>query len=121
MDALAHFSRQLADEETADDEQQVLLTLLIPFLATETHRQIRAHRRSQSRHSLTRPLLLFDPRVNTPWQRLLVSRADRGYITTMGFDVATFNYILDSGFRDQWDSMSIRRVDVKPGALPRPG
>ena len=113
---------QLAEEEIADDDQQVIASLLIPLLlGAEIHRQIRAHRRSESRHSLTRPLLLPDPRVNTPWQQLLESKADRGFITTMGFDVTTFYYILRSGFRDQWNTRSIRRKDGKPDAIPRPG
>ena len=121
MDMFSHFSRQLANGETVNDKQQVLLTLLISFLVTEIHCWICAHWHSQSRDSLTCPLLLFDPRVNMLWQWLLVSWADRSYITTMRFDVATFNYILDSGFQDQWDSMSIWCVNVKPGVLPCPG
>jgi len=120
--AIALLSSQLAEEEMADDDLLVIVSLLIRLLlGAEVHRQIRAHRCSQSRHNLTRPLLLPDPCVNTPWRRLLESQADSGFITTMGFDVATFYYVLESGFRHQWNTSSIRRADGKPGAKPRLG
>ena len=39
----------------------------------------------------------------------------------MGFDVATFYYILGSGFQDQWNMRSIQCIDGKPDAIPYPG
>jgi hypothetical protein len=44
-------------------------------------------RRSLQRLYLVRSDLLPDPRTNTPWQALYHSQNDRGFITTMGFDV----------------------------------
>ncbi|KAF8326130.1 hypothetical protein F5887DRAFT_984706 [Amanita rubescens] len=37
--------------------------------------------------------LLKTPREATPWQALNSSKNDRAFITTMGFDVATFDLI----------------------------
>jgi hypothetical protein len=122
MDAsLDLLSRQLEEDEIADNDFFLAVHLLIPLVGAEISRQNRAHRRKESRHYLTRPLLLPDPRVNTPWQHLLASRSDRGFITTMGFDVATFEHILASGFREIWNRSSISRTDVNPVGQPRPG
>lgn len=39
---------------------------------------------------------------NTPWQAMFDSRDDRAFITTMGFDVETFELIVRSGFGTLW-------------------
>lgn len=44
--------------------------------------------------------LMPDPRAQSPWQALYASQNDRVFITTMGFDIATFNLLLDRGFRN---------------------
>jgi len=56
----------------------------------EQARQLRRERRYEQRLYLTRSNLLPDPRENTPWQIPLRDQSDRAFITTMGFDVATF-------------------------------
>ena len=60
-----------------------------------------------------------DPRQNTPWQVLYDSRDDCAFITTMGINCATFDDILDSGFREHWESSSIPPADANPGGAPR--
>ena len=117
-----HFiASQQADEEADDSDQQVLSYLLISFLCAELSCQFQARRRSERRHYLTQPLLLPNPQVDTPWQCLLASRSDRGFITMMGFDVDTFEYILSRGFRAIWDGLVIRRSDTNRHGKARPG
>jgi len=57
----------------------------------------RSERRGISRYYLTRPNLVI-PFGATAWQKMLRVADDRAFITTMGFDVSTFNYIFESGF-----------------------
>ncbi|KAF8754902.1 DDE superfamily endonuclease [Rhizoctonia solani] len=82
---------------------------------------IRNRIRKPSRRYLTRPNLQPEPRLASSWQALYHSRDNRGYITTMGVDVSTFDYILDSGFRASWNSCAIPRGDVNPTGLVRLG
>ncbi|KAJ7784223.1 hypothetical protein B0H16DRAFT_1295971, partial [Mycena metata] len=46
---------------------------------------------------------------------------DRTYITTMGFDVATFASIVDAGFGVTWAATPIPRNDVSAAGKPRLG
>ncbi len=71
-----------------------------------------AERRRERRLYLVRDDLLENPREGTPWQALNSSKNDRAFITTMGFDVATFDLILSSGFEERWNSMPIPRADA---------
>ncbi len=73
------------------------------------------------RRYLTRKELLPNPREQTPWQALYASQSDRAFITTMGFDVAAFRYLLNGGFAHQWDTHPIERVDVDANGRPRLG
>ncbi|CUA71478.1 Cytoplasmic dynein 2 heavy chain 1 [Rhizoctonia solani] len=77
--------------------------------------------RNPSRRYLTRSNLQPEPRIASSWQALYQSRDDRGYITTMGVNVATFDYMLDSGFRAAWNSRTIPRGDVNSQGLTRLG
>ncbi|KAJ7262793.1 hypothetical protein B0H12DRAFT_1001315, partial [Mycena haematopus] len=87
------------------------------LIARERH----SEQRSISRIYLTRPQLLPDPRRDTPWQVLYASRSDRAYITTMGFDVQSFNDILEAGFEGTWYTTPIPRADTATTGNPRPG
>ncbi|KAG0695299.1 hypothetical protein DFH29DRAFT_1072537 [Suillus ampliporus] len=57
-------------------------------------------------------LLLPNPRMSTPWQALFASQNDRAFITTMGFEVETFAFILTSGFAKHWYHTPIPRDDI---------
>jgi len=112
------------DEEAvaADDElyaTQASATLLI--LGAEAGRLLRNERRNETRSYLCRPQLPPNPRAGTAWVALLTSRNDRAYITTMGFDVETFELIISSGFGARWDGQTIRRADAARFGNPRPG
>ncbi|KAG6917546.1 hypothetical protein DXG01_002183 [Tephrocybe rancida] len=119
-----HTLQQLEEEEeeVEDDlfDRAMILATLLAF-SVEEARQIRAERRQPNRLYLCRPQLLSNPRIATPWQVLYDSMNDRAFITTMGFDVATFHHILDSGFAHTWYWSSIPRYDAPGSATPRPG
>lgn len=106
-----------------EDDSQYRLAALAALLVcgAEEARLRRIDRRSKTRFYLCRPELLPNPRLDTPWQQLYNSQNDRAYITTMGFDVATFQFILDSGFAEQWDSTPILRSDTNSHGAPRTG
>ncbi|KAH8099883.1 hypothetical protein BXZ70DRAFT_872038, partial [Cristinia sonorae] len=70
---------------------------------------------------LRRAELLPNPRAETPWQVLRGIRSDRAYITTMGVDVATFDYLLESGFANAWSHQTIPLTDANPHGQPRVG
>ena len=91
------------------------------MIGTEEARIHRAEQRLPSRRYLHRPQLLPSPRVNTPWQVLYDSCDDRAYIMTMGIDCATFDYILQNGFAEQWDSFPIPRPDTNQNGNPHLG
>jgi hypothetical protein len=110
-------------EDDAMDGQQRLAgiaTAIIVLGAIEAQR-LRAERRKPSRLYLCRPQLLPNPRVTTPWQKLYRTRSNRAYITTMGFDVATFNLILEAGFDLSWNTTPIPRDDAVGTGKTRPG
>jgi hypothetical protein len=52
-----------------------------------------------SRHTyLVCANLLPNPCFGIPWQCLYQSKSDHAFITMMGFDIATFQAILEAGF-----------------------
>lgn len=113
---------QYEDEELADDDfmhQHGAVVGLLCLIGAEEARLRRAERRRNHRLYLTRPDLLPNPRQDTPWQRLFDGANDRAFITTMGFDVATFFVILNGGFEEKWDATPIPRNDVPNTAIPR--
>ena len=111
------------DEDGEQDEQDDIYTackaaaLLVAGI--EYAHQERVFRRSGKRLYLVRQDLLPNPRFGTAWQRLYRNQNDRAFITTMGFDVATFNSILDAGFAQLWNTTPILRGDVNPGGRVR--
>ena len=59
--------------------------------------------------------------MGTPWQYLYHSRNDHAFITTMGFDVGTFESILAAGFGHKYYEIPISCDDVEDTGVPRPG
>jgi len=106
----------IADEERDDHIQQAVLTAGAIILKTLENRRLRAARRQ--RLYLVQNELLPNPRIGTPWQHLLKNNSDRAFITTMGIDVATFQYILDSGFAAIWETTPIPCPDQPMTAAP---
>jgi hypothetical protein len=123
LDALiVHQELEDIEEDEIDDEQHMAGTAMAIMLlgAIEAHR-LRTERRKPSRLYLCRAQLTRNPRGATAWQILYRSRSDRAYITTMGFDVKTFNRILDAGFAVAWNTMPIPRDDAPGTGATRPG
>ena len=89
--------------------------------AAETARLFRNEKRHPSRNYLTRLDLPPNPRFGTAWTHLFDSQNDHVFITTMGFDVRTFNFIIDSGFGERWHHTPIPREDTRSLGNPRPG
>ncbi|KAH9835180.1 uncharacterized protein C8Q71DRAFT_107524 [Rhodofomes roseus] len=108
------------DEYEVEEEERLRLglaaTLILGALDSRLTRQVHRHRAY-----LTRPELMPDPRIDTPWQRLWQSQNDRAFITTMGIDVGTFRYLLESGFTRIWTTTAIPRTDTDPTGRPRLG
>ncbi|KAH0840055.1 hypothetical protein J3R83DRAFT_1022 [Lanmaoa asiatica] len=104
-----------ADEEIADsgEDYETALRVTAIIAAVEIAQQSRIEIQHHNRLYPRRSQLLPDPRGDTPWQRLYNSQNNRAFITTMGFDVDTFGYILTSGF-------CMRRSDTNSIGDPRP-
>ncbi len=122
---LAYLYLQMqADEEDDLDDQEgrvaAAALLLLITVEVEELRRSRARQRNSSRLYLCRPQLLPDPRGSTPWQQLWASRCDRAYITTMGFDVNTFDFLLERGFSHQWQNSLIPQTDTNMAGLSHP-
>ena len=110
----------LAEQEAeAAFEDELLASAGLVCYGLEEAHQLRVSRRSLRRLYLTRTDLLPNPRTNTPWQALYHSQNDRAFITTMGFDVATFHAILHHGFERLWNETPIPRRDVPASSMPR--
>ncbi|KAJ7195965.1 hypothetical protein GGX14DRAFT_403699 [Mycena pura] len=111
---------QAEEEDSVDMEWGVTMSMGALILLGLEARRLRAERRQPSRLYLCRSQLLPNPRTDTPWQALYASRSDRAFITTMGFDTTTFDYIIDNGFGAAWYATPIPRTDVSMVGDPRP-
>ncbi|KAI9059360.1 hypothetical protein FKP32DRAFT_1614166 [Trametes sanguinea] len=107
----------------SDDEEYetAVLAAAVVVMGAENARLHRAETRLPSHRYLCRPQLLPEPRCDMPWQVLYASRNDRTYITTMGINTETFDYILSKGFRQRWEQSTIPCTDANPNGLPRLG
>ncbi|KIJ92624.1 hypothetical protein K443DRAFT_13455 [Laccaria amethystina LaAM-08-1] len=125
MDLAGAFQLMQEAEDFEDvveaDLYNTQLSAALLITGAEASRVLRSERRNQTRNYLCRPQLQPDPRTHTPWQALFNSRNDRGFITTMGFDVETFELIVRSGFGTLWLSRPIPRADATTHGEPRPG
>ena len=104
-----------------DEEADWMMTLAnmtsaLFIVGTNEERATRADQR-QHRNCLRQAQLLLDPRH--PWQVLRENHDNSAYhIATMGFNVQTFEYILESGFAERRNSQPVPRNDV-PALAPR--
>jgi hypothetical protein len=106
------------DSNSEDEEIGSLLGFTL--MGIDEADAICRRRRTVTRQYLTRPQLLPNPRYGTPWMTLYVSRDDRAYVTTMGTDVASFDYILNF-FAVEWNTTPIPREGVRANTEPRIG
>jgi hypothetical protein len=109
------------DDEAADEEDLcILATAALIVTAAEAGRPFRNERRGPTWNYLTRRDLAPNPHFGTAWNHIFKSQNDRSFITTMGFDVETFNFILDSGFGELWNLMPIPRDDTNSSGNSQP-
>ncbi|KAF8799740.1 hypothetical protein BYT27DRAFT_7227722 [Phlegmacium glaucopus] len=62
-----------------------------------------------------------NPQTDTAWQVLFNSQNDCAYITTMGFNVETFELIVQSGFGEHWYTQPIPHTNSSSHGEPHPG
>ncbi|CDO76663.1 hypothetical protein BN946_scf184752.g1 [Trametes cinnabarina] len=118
--------RRLLDDSSDEEYNEELddiahIAAAVLTVSAEEARLQRAEARLNNRRYLCRPQLLPNPRESTPWQVLYHSQNHRAFITTMGIDCATFEYILNSGFAHHWNTTPIPRPDVHATGEPRLG
>src|SRR5947207_3026816 len=105
------------EEVTEDDDLEFVAAAAFAFFALERLSQTSLQRR---RSCLVRSTLQTNPRLHSAWQALYRSRNDGAFIVTMGIDCRTFDYILQSGFTQRWNTHPIFRDDVEEHAITRP-
>lgn len=98
------------DYDDEDDLHCLTALALLIVVGAEQSRLLRNARRWQL--YLTRPELLPNPCANTPWQAIYGIRSDHAFITMMGNDTSTFNYLLEAGFAVGSDTTTILRTDT---------
>ncbi|KAF8581562.1 hypothetical protein K439DRAFT_1654032 [Ramaria rubella] len=97
------------DEDEEDEEERLLLLSIIASEATQSCAFLS--------HASGPPIAQGD----TSWQHMLTAGNDRAFITTMGYDVDTFDFILESGFKTfdvslSWaPQLNRRSLDVTGG------
>jgi hypothetical protein len=121
--ALRFASLNHLNDDDNEDEDMFATVLVIILLHILEGRATRIQRRNANRLYLRRQDLLPNPRTGTPWQVLWSGQNDRAFITTMGFNVATFRHILEGPghFADRWEVSTIPRRDVASVGEPRLG
>ncbi|KIY42825.1 hypothetical protein FISHEDRAFT_79106 [Fistulina hepatica ATCC 64428] len=123
MLSLRELALRIIQEQDEDEEEHIQQGLMLAYalMRVEHARQLHNLRRLQTCRYLIRAELLDNPRTSTPWRCLWDSQSDRAFITTMGFDVATFHFILEGPgrFAELWDARPIPRSDVCHHGRPR--
>ena len=125
---LAAFNMPWEELENLEDEEEELEEAAIAWVAVMLTGVLMTREAQNERHHehwlyLCWGELLPDPRFATPWQKLWESQQDRAFITTMGFNVATFQLLLEGPgrFGERWENTVIPRNDVNVGGQPRMG
>lgn len=120
MDSYIALALDTENEEQEDDEHLLLFSALsLLVIGSEEAAALRRERRRETRQYLVRADLPPNPRSQTPWQHLFEQRADRPFITTMGVDVNTFDFLIQSGFGQKWHETPIPRADTAANGVPR--
>jgi hypothetical protein len=118
-----HYGDDNEEEEEEEDEaqhrQKRRRVLVVVWVEIMCRREEQIQQRNMHRTYLTRPDINPSPCIGTPWQHMCARGNDRAFITTMGIDVATFEYLLDQGFAEAWNSTPIPCNDVSLNGFPR--
>ena len=115
--------RQEDEAQSQEDEemrlQQAVAIGVLIYAGAEESRRLQSEQRLAHRTYLTRPELPPEPCHDSAWLRLYHSQSDRAFITTMGFNVQAFDWILQAGFNKLWNLLPIPCTDVTDNAVPR--
>jgi hypothetical protein len=119
-DVLLQYALVNNAEEMAllDDKEDTTMLAATLVAGAELARLDRVNTRNPRRLYLCRAQLLPDPHCNTPWQLLYESQNDCAFITTMGIDAPTFEFILTSGFASQWYEKPVTCSDINLHGIP---
>ncbi|KIK65157.1 hypothetical protein GYMLUDRAFT_240466 [Collybiopsis luxurians FD-317 M1] len=113
----------LQDEGGGIEDEEQLNLLILATLVFRVLGQENAHiqQRNPSHLYLTCPQLMLNPHLESPWIHLWKGQNNCAFITTMGFDVVTFCFILEGRghFADIWNSTPIPRNDISHIGVPR--
>ncbi|KAK9482350.1 hypothetical protein V1527DRAFT_21394, partial [Lipomyces starkeyi] len=93
-----------------EEYDALVIALIVGILGTASARR--------NLFYLTRPVLISPNK--SPWQILYDSCDERAFILTTGLSPAIFNYVLDCGFKQAWDTSTITRSDVSINGQARP-
>jgi hypothetical protein len=104
-----------------DDDDEAIVLLRYRRLRRQRAHAVNHRPRPRKRHYLKRAELLPSPGESSGWQAICQSREDRAYIHVLGISVATFDYLMDSGFRNAWNSRPIKRTDTNQAGASRKG
>jgi hypothetical protein len=107
IDASIHHQQLEEMEENEMEEEQLRAgsAMAVILLGVVEAYRLCNKQRKPSRLYLCCPQLLRDPHGSTAWQVLYRSRHDCAYITTMGFDVATFHQLYTPHWKHQWQTL----------------
>ena len=72
-----------SDDSNDSNEEHVILAAFV-LLGAEEAMDLCRRRRNVTRHYLTRPQLIPNPRAGTPWQVLFASQNDQAFIKKVG-------------------------------------
>ena len=106
------------DDDEAQHRQKRKQLLLVVWVEILRRREERIWQQNARRTYLTWSDLNPPPRIETPWQYMHTRGNDHAFITTMGIDVTTFEYILNQGFAETWNTTPIPHDDISFTALP---
>ncbi|KAG8698458.1 hypothetical protein FRC11_014408, partial [Ceratobasidium sp. 423] len=91
-----------------NDNSDLVILRFIQLRCRQNAANCRPRRRQ--RHHLTRPELQQTPMDSSGWQSIYQSHEDRAFIHVLGIDVATFKYLMDSGFCEARDTRPIKQT-----------
>lgn len=95
-----------------DNITSTMRLIAIALAGAEEARQHQAEKQQNNQLYLIRLDLLPNPRANTPWQHMYAAQNWHAFITTTGPNCITFQYILDCGFKNLWNTAPIQRHNV---------
>lgn len=106
-----HANCYAGDDEDEDNkfrhQQKRRRVLVVVWVEIMCRKEERIQRQNLHRTYLTQPNMNPAPLHGTPWQHMHARGNACAFTMTMGIDVATFEFLLDQGFAEAWNSTPI--------------